>query len=199
VAWLEAAAGAIGLVALVVFGWGMMRGTIAPPSSWAIWAAPPAVVFAAQAFGHAERSGLGLSWLPLAELAGTLGILALAVLRHAAGWPVWWEWWLIAGVALALIVWRLTSNPAAAVFIPSVTDLAGTIPTLVSDYKNPAGETKWSRASWAGLIAAGAIGLIAVRHHSLILWAYPGCLVIMGAAVTMAWMAGERAQPAVAS
>lgn len=185
-------AGIIGLAGLVVYGAGIVveKGTMSP-MSWAIWAFGPVVVWLAF---RSENAGQ-ITWLPAAEAVGTLGVLVLA-LRYGRGVRVApWEWWLAAGIAAALIAWRLTGLPGIAIIAPAVIDVAGTWPTMVDDYKDPSRETTLMRISWAMLVAAGIVGFAEVGPAGAAAYAYPAGLTLMGLMVLGAVYAKPLTQP----
>ncbi|HVU79979.1 MAG TPA: hypothetical protein VHD37_01295, partial [Candidatus Paceibacterota bacterium] len=139
--WHQVAAlitGVLTLSAVVPYVRDMLRGTTRPNLvTWGLWLIIQAIFIAAQFSAGASLSVL----LPLAEMLTVGLVFALGLFgygyRKYRGLDV-----VCLGIAVAAIVlWQISSDPLAAMWLALAADLVAGVPTLAKAYLDPKSET----------------------------------------------------------
>ncbi len=170
-------AGIVGGIGYIPYIRSMLSGTTKPHAfSWLIWSVIAAITFAAQITGGAG---------PGAWLSGfytfTCLFVFLFALRKGERNIVFLDWLSLFGAALSLLFWYLTNSPLLTVFIITLIDCIGYVPTLRKSYIAPQEENP-SLYFLSGL--SYLIALFAMNTYSLITILNPSVLVIANLAFT---------------
>jgi hypothetical protein len=179
--WWGLAAGLTGLAGYLPYLRDAWQRTSGPdPAAWLIWTAEYSVLLAAQAAQHPPPAALCLAAL---QLAGTAAVSA--VLATRGGWHFTAGRWALLGCAAAVMTaWRFTHAPALAICLALAVEGAGMILAILNAYRRPGSETL---LSWWAFAVAGLADLPALGTHAApVLYAYPACFTVMGAAIIVA-------------
>lgn len=127
----------VGIVGYIPYYTDIFRGTTKPhPFTWFGFTLLNAVTFMAQIL---TGGGPG-SWVTAVTTIATLGI-ALLALRQGETSITRLDWICFVGALLAIVLWKLTSNPLVAVVIVTVADIFAFAPTFRKAYLRPHEET----------------------------------------------------------
>ncbi len=134
-----AAAGSI--AAAIVYIRSMFKGNTKPNRvTWLMWMIAPFIATAASL-----SSGAGLVALPIfaAGFSPLLIFLASFFSKKAYWKLVAFDY--VCGIlsAIALALWRVTSNPNTALIFAIISDALAAIPTLLKAWRNPETESAW--------------------------------------------------------
>ncbi len=165
-------AGTVGILGFVPYAVGIINRTTKPnKATWIVWAVLGAVIAASYYAAGATES----AWVPVAY---AFGIFIIAILSLKYGEEKWTplDKGCLAGAALGLALWALTGEAATALYIATLVDAAGSVPTIRKTYEDPGSE---SRAAWALFLLAAVINLFAIREWTLSSASYPVYLVIL--------------------
>ncbi len=161
----------IGLVGYVPYYRDIFRGATKPhPFSWVGFALMLGITFIAQVVTGA---GAG-AWVTGVSALGVLGIAILSFSKGERDITLF-DWMCFGGALIGVALWRLTSDPLAAVLIITVTDTLAFAPTYRKAYYRPQEET-------ASLFVLSAlkylISLFALNSFNLTTALFPISLVL---------------------
>lgn len=180
---LGIAAVVVGLIGYVPYYRDVLRGVTKPhPFSWIGFALLLGITFVAQVVTGA---GPG-AWVNGISALGVLGIAILALAKGEKDITAF-DWFCFGGALLGIVLWRVTSNPLAAVVIVTVTDMVAFAPTYRKAYAKPHEET-------ASLFVLASlkylISLFALTSLSLTTALFPVSLIVSNSALV--WMLWYR-------
>lgn len=183
-------AGMVGILGFVPYAAGIIKRTTVPnKATWIVWAVLGAVIAASYYYAGAVES----AWVPIAYAFGIFVIAILSLKYGQEGWTRL-DKGCLAGAALGLVLWGLTGEAVSALYLATIVDAAGSLPTIRKTYGDPKSE---SRAAWILFSVAAVLNLFAIREWTLSSASYPVYLVILDA--VMLWLifrksAGEEKQ-----
>jgi hypothetical protein len=138
--------------------------------SWFIWSLTGGIGFFAQIISGAGSAAwiLGLGFI-------ICSIITILAFRQGEKSITLTDWIAFSGSLLALILWRLTSNPLMAIIFITVTDILAFIPTFRKGYYKPYEETliSWFFSSFKFIFV-----LVAIQTYSLTTVFYPAYLFL---------------------
>lgn len=165
-------AGIVGILGFVPYAFGIInRTTIPNKATWIVWAVLGAVIAASYYYAGAVES----AWVPIAYSFGIFVIAILSLKYGQEGWTVL-DKGCLAGAALGLAMWGLTGEPVSALYIATLVDAMGSLPTIKKTYEEPGSESK---SAWALFTVAAVLNLFAIREWTLASASYPVYLVIL--------------------
>lgn len=163
---LGIAASIIGLAGFIPYITSILSGRTVPHrTSWFVWSALGVVTAASYFASGARESAL----LPGVNAVAHIAVAGLSLKYGTGGWSRMDKLFL-AGAALGIVLWLLTSNPVTALVVTIVVEAIGAIPTILKTYKAPASEDK---RAWALFLTANTLNLAAVSPRTVVLLAYP--------------------------
>lgn len=159
--------------------WNTIKGVTKPNRvTWLMWTIAPMI-------GTAAALSSGVTWATLpvfmAGFCPLLVFLASFVNKHSYWQLGRFDYACGLLSLLALILWRLTSNPNVAILFAIMSDAAAGVPTLVKSWKFPETETA-SGFSVSGL--NNLMSFFVIQEWTFANYAFPGYLVIMSAMLT---------------
>jgi len=168
-------AGIIGFLAFIPYILDIVKGSTRPnKATWIIWAAVGFVI-AASYFAAGARDS---AWTPVAYAVGILAVAALSLRYGEKGWTKLDIACLI-GAGIGLSLWILTKEPVFALYITTVVDLIGAIPTFKKAHEKPESESK---VAWVMFFIANTLNLFAIGSEwTLPLLSYPGWVFVQSA------------------
>lgn len=165
------AATAIALISYVPYFRDMFAHRTKPHAfTWLIWGVLTGIAFVGQI---ADYAGPG-AWVTGFTAFICVAIAAIAAVRGERD-IARLDWFALAGVGIALLVWFLTSGPLLSVILITIIDNVGFVPTLRKSYYRPAEETM-STFVLSGL--KWVLGLFALEHLSVTTALFPLSIVI---------------------
>lgn len=171
---LAAASVAVGLAAFIPYFRDIARRRTKPHAfSWFVWS----VIMSISFFASLSKGGGYGAYAVGGTAAACLAVFVASLFRGER------EITLVDGLSLAaalfgIVLWTVTSDPAAAVIIVTLVDAVGFIPTFRKSYWKPGQETLLMYA----LNAAGlAMSLFALQAVSLTTVLYPASVVVTNA------------------
>ena len=141
--------------------------------SWLLWGIAPMISFAA-----AVSNGAGLSAIPvfMAGFCPLLIFVTTFAVKEA-------QWKLVkldyaCGLlsALALVFWRVTSDPDIAIGFAILSDALASFPTIVKGWQHPETESPWPYL--VGMFG-GFTSFLAITEWTFSQYAFPAYLVII--------------------
>jgi hypothetical protein len=177
--------GVLLLLAAIPYFRDIFRGAAKPQrTSWFIWVLLGVIAFFSQ---YAKGASYSLILTGIQVLTD-LSIFLLAI-KYGAGGFERKDKIAIAGVALSLLLWYLTNEPAVALFMVIFIDLIGAVLTIMKSYEHPATETS---AIWILTGLSGIFALISVGQLNWVLLAFPLYIVVINFAIALAITLGRR-------
>lgn len=170
----------IGFIGYAPYFRDIFRGKTKPHVfSWLVWSILTAIGFLAQI---TRDAGAG-AWVT-GFTALICFIIAGLAFKYGEKEITKVDWLCFIGALLGVVFWVITSNPATAVIIITITDAVAFFPTFRKTYYKPDEETLFEYA-FASL--KSLIGVFALSSFNLTTALYPASLVVMnGAFVIMA-------------
>ena len=183
---LGISSGAIQIYSIIPYIRDTLKGTTRPNIiSWFIW-------FILALIAALGQLAAGASWsviLPAVITFNTGIILLLSI-----GGYGYKKFNLIDGVCLvgalaAIVIWKITSQPVAAVWLVVIADLISTIPTLIKTHKEPSSETA---ISWLLMAAAAGLAIISTTKIDTANLLYPTYTVLITTLIGSLAFFGQR-------
>lgn len=169
---------AVAVISYIPYVWMVWRGQVRPHVfSWVLWALVNAIVTAAQI---TEHGGPGL-W-STAFTGAMCVVFALMGLKHGRKDIRRIDWILFVLALLAIPLWRLTDNPAAAVVLVTFVNLVAFYMTAHKAWHAPQQESAFSFAC-NGL--KFAIALLALERFNLATAFFPAIAAACGILLTV--------------
>ena len=172
----------------------VLRGQTVPQrATWIVWAVLASISASAQ-LTSGDSQALGFA---VVQAAATILIALLALANGTRHRLSALERFTLFGAALGLAAWLITDTPIYALAIAIGLSALGAIPTILKTYANPASETL---TSWALLLIASLLAILAVGRADPVMLAYPVYLALLYSAILTAAALGKRrtVSPAVA-
>ena len=157
------------------YAWSTVRGATRPNRvTWFLWAAAPLIGFAAQL-----DAGVGLpAVLTLSIGLGPALIFASTFVNPAAYWRISrFDLGCGAVSVAAIVIWRLTGDPALAVIFAVLADLVAGLPTVRKGWAHP--ETENGAVFVFGALN-GVVTLLTIDTWSAATWAFPVYITLLG-------------------
>jgi len=165
-------AGIIGFLAFVPYILDTLNRKTKPnKATWIIWAVL-GIIIAASYWSAGARD---TAWTPIGYAIGILAVTALSFKYGEGGWTKLDKACLL-GAGAGLVVWAITSEPIFALYLTTIIDAIGGIPTIRKTYLRP--ETE-SRAAWAMFLVANSLNLLAINEWTLTIAMYPVYVLIL--------------------
>lgn len=179
----------IGFMGYVPYLRDMLKGATKPHVfSWVVWAILEAIAFAAQISSHA---GAG-AWVTGASMLVAIFVALYAIQYHRSTIRSI-DVVAFCGALIGIVLWKLTSNPLAAVILVTASDALAFAPTFRKSYYEPNTETlfEYGMASLKFIVA-----LFALQSFVLTNWLYPASLILTnGAFVVMSLVRRKKLNP----
>lgn len=180
-------AGVIGAIGYIPYIRDILKGTTKPDRvSWFIWLLEYAALFCAQlSVGTA-----GSLWLIGLQLLAVI-VINLLSYHYGTGGFTKKNSLVLVSVCAILAAWYFIRSADLTIVLLITVETAGVALTMRKVYRQPGSETL---IMWALIALAGMIGVIAVgKGATLILYAYPVALIVMGLGVIGAsWRGSKR-------
>ena len=161
----------IGVIGYIPYCRDILRGTTKPhPFSWLGFGILNGITFIAQVV---SGGGPG-TWVTAITTIATFGIAILAFIHGGKGITIF-DWICFAGALVAIIFWKLTSNPLWAVVIVTTADLLAFAPTFRKGFLRPYEETI---SLYAMSTLKYAISLVALTVCNVTTALFPAAMVI---------------------
>lgn len=161
----------VGFIGYIPYFSGIFKGQTKPHIfSWLGWGLMEAAAFFAQISAGADFGALVVGFSSLTCFI----VVVLAIFKGEKSITLF-DWLAFAGVLIGLILWKLTSNPLAAIILISITDALAFAPTFRKAYYKPR-EEKMISFSLASV--RSAISLAAMGSLNLTTALYPLSLII---------------------
>jgi len=165
------AAGVCVLVANLPYAWATWRRTARPNrATWFIYLTVGIVGCASMAAGGARLTLV----VPALYAVGACVIFALSLRHGEGGWSRLDQCCLATALG-SLVLWGITGDPRTAVVLTALADLAGTIPTIVKAWRDPAGEP---RLSWALYGLGALLAVLSAPAFDITNAAYPAAIFL---------------------
>ena len=162
-------AGLIAAAAYIPYLWKTWKGVTRPNrTTWWIYTVVGGVA-------TASSYAAGARWtlvVPLVYVIGSL-VVALLAIRRGEGGSSWLDRSCLATAAISILVWQVSGDPLLAVIMNSLADIAGSVPTMVKAWRDPARENRWA---WFMFFAANGCTLFLVPQWTLAFALYPSVL-----------------------
>jgi len=169
--FMGAAAAIIGVVQYIPYIYDIERGTTKPHAiSWFIWGLPTAIIWIAQVQAGAEEG----AWTTAITTIVCTIIFFLA-LKRGERKTAMIDWVSLVIALGSVALWSVTDNPFYAVFLATLGDVIGFIPTVRKSFSKPWDETM-STYILGGLKWTISIGALAVLTPITVM--YPLALAI---------------------
>jgi len=132
---------------------------VAQPSkaSWIIWTALDLVVIAGMWSKHSLNGQI------LGAFTGSVVTVVLALKYGKPGWT-WLDKLCLVGGALGIVLWKVFDDANFGIVVSMAIVMLGTIPTIVSAWKNPANE---DRTAWTFFFVSCLFALSAIPAWTL--------------------------------
>lgn len=150
---LSAIAGILFLIGFIPYIREILKGVAKPSkASWIIWTTLDLVVIAGMWAKHSLNGQI------IGAFSGSVITTILALKYGKPGWT-WVDKTCLAGGALGIVLWRAFDDADIGIAIGMAIVMLGTIPTIVSAWKNPAHESRmaWTIFFVSCIFAIGAI------------------------------------------
>ncbi|MFH0885184.1 MAG: hypothetical protein V1861_05740 [Candidatus Micrarchaeota archaeon] len=141
-------------------------------ATWIIWAFL-GIIIAASYYSAGARAS---AWLPAAYAVGIIIIAALSLRYGENGWTVLDKVCLL-GAGAGLGLWAITNDPVFALYLTTIVDAIGALPTIMKAYERPESE---SRAAWVLFLTADILNLLAISEWTLAMALYPVYVSMLG-------------------
>jgi len=159
-------AGIIGFLAFFPYILGTLKGTTKPnKATWIIWAVL-GIIIAASYWSAGARD---TAWTPIGYAFGIVVVAFLSLKYGEDGWTAL-DKWCLAGAGAGLVLWALTSEATLALYLTTIIDAIGGIPTIRKTYQRPESE---NRTAWLMFLAANSLNLLAISEWNLMVASYP--------------------------
>jgi hypothetical protein len=169
-------AGFVAASGFIPYIYSILKGKTRPNrASWLIWAALGGLLFASYVSSGASTT----IWQPLSFAIGPVIVFVLSI-KHGVGGYNKLDVFCLAGAALGLLLWKLSNEPQAALYLSIFVDALGFLPTIKKAYFQPGSE---SRLAWSIGVTSTVINLFAINSWTLEIALYPIYLVIFNSAV----------------
>ena len=147
--------------------------------TWLLWAIAPLIATAA-----ALTRGVGWAALPVFMAGfGPLLVFAASFANKQSYWRLGPTDYLCGACSvLALVLWRITSNPSVAIVFAIVSDGLAAVPTLIKSYTHP--ESESGIAYSTGLFNA-LTSFFAIRSWTFTAYGFPLYLVVANSALLL--------------
>lgn len=176
----------LGILALVPYIRDVLRGTTKPERiSWLIWSVIGCIAFFSQ-------WAKGASYSLFMPASFTLGNAIIFLLSFKYGYSNKLrlrDILALCALAISLVLWYLTREPAIALGIVILIDFIGGVLTIMKSYENPGTETV---SFWILSLISAVLSVLAVGQLNAILLAFPLFIVYQTSAVTIAIKLGKR-------
>lgn len=138
--------------------------------TWLVWATLTAIAFAGQMY---DGAGSG------AYVTGVTAVVSFIIFGFAITGGekniTRSDKFYLAGAALAVVPWLLTSQPLVSVILITLIDFLGFLPTIRKSYHKPYEETLITYLL-SGL--KFVLAIIALENYTIVTWLYPASLVL---------------------
>ncbi len=156
------------------YAWGVLKNIARPnPATWFLWGLTPMINFFAQ-----TQHGFTSQSVVLLALGVTPFIVCAIAIAKQGIWRYLDRFTLIC-VAIALIgivLWRLTSQPALAVYFSIIADIFATLPTIHKAYNDPSSE--YPLPYLLSMVSMG-ITLLTIRQWIFTTYAFPVYMLLI--------------------
>ncbi|MEW6035722.1 MAG: hypothetical protein AB1529_03860 [Candidatus Micrarchaeota archaeon] len=170
-------AGAIGFLAFAPYIKSILAKKTTPNrATWLIWAVLGIIIAASYYSAGARES----AWVPIAYAVGLVFVAGLSLRYGEGGWtPL--DLFCLAGAAIGLLLWALTSEPLFALYLTIAVDALGGVPTLKKAHERPESE---DRLTWLMFLAANTLNLFAIGEWTVAIASYPVYVFILSLAMS---------------
>jgi hypothetical protein len=161
----------IGLIGFIPYYRDIFAGKTKPHAfSWLVWSVMVGIAFAGQVV---EGGGAG-AWVTGTTSLATFSIFLIALKKGERNITVT-DWVSLCGAVVALMIWKLTSEPLYALLLVIVIDSLGYVPTIRKSYHKPHEETlvTYFLAGFKYVFA-----LLALDNYTLVTWLFPAFLMM---------------------
>ena len=164
-------AGAIAIASFIPYARSIRRGATRPNwISWAVWTVLGIVLFASYWASGASDT----LWIAFAYCFNPLAVCLLAY-RYGFSRIEPLDWLCLGGAIVSLLVWRVSHNPAAALYCAVATDGFGALPTIRKAYADPVSE---DALAWRLTFLGSLLNLVAIDSWTPSRCIYPLYLVL---------------------
>ena len=153
-------------------------------ATWLIWSVLGGIAF----FTQLAKGATDSLWLTGVQTLGVFVVFLLSI-RFGTGGLRKWDILALIAAALSLMLWYVTHEPAAALFLIIVIDAIGASLTVAKAYKDPGSETliTWLLSGTSGIFATLAVG-----SFNYTLLAYPVYIALINYSVVASILLGRR-------
>lgn len=184
--WL---AGAIAIVAYVPYLRDTWSGKTRPNrATWWIYTVV-GLVATSGSFAVGARESLTV---PLVYATASLAVALVAIKRGEGGFTLL-DRSCLATAAVSIVLWIATGDPVLAVLLNCVADLAGSLPTMVKAWREPARENRWG---WILFLTANSLNLLLISDWNAWVSLYPVTLWFCSLVITAGCVLARRASAA---
>jgi hypothetical protein len=165
-------AGVIGSLAYVPYIIAMIKRKTTPnKATWIIWSVL-GIIIAASYYSAGARE---TAFVPFGNAIGIVVVTLLALRYGEDGWTSLDKGCII-GAGAGLILWAATSEPLMALYLTTMVDAIGGIPTIEKAWKRPESEDK---LTWVMFVIANSVNILAIREWTLAIAMYPVYVLIL--------------------
>jgi hypothetical protein len=164
--------GIIGFLAFLPYIVSTFQGKTRPnKATWIIWSILGVIIAASYYAAGARETAM----LPFAYALGMILTTAICLRYREEGWTAL-DKGCLAGAGAGLILWALTKDAAMALYLLTIVDAIGSIPTIEKAWKRPETEDK---AAWAMFLIANALNILAINSWTFSVAMYPIYVIIL--------------------
>lgn len=191
--WHEIAAilsGVVQFSSVVPYVWSMVKGTTRPNViSWIVWTLLQVIAITAQFSAGASWSVIILVVMTFNTVLVTfLGLVGYGYRKYGV-----LDWTCFTLAILAILLWRVTSNPVNALILLVAADFLAVIPTLIKTVREPYSELP---LGWFLIAVAAMLSIASTTIFNTANLIYPVYLFIVNALVCIVAFVGQRVKKA---
>ena len=177
--------GLVILLSFVPYLVAIFKGEAKPErASWFIWTILGVISFSSQWAKGANDS----LWLVGVQALGD-GLIFVLALWYGLGGFARRDKIALGFVAISLLLWYITNEPALALCLAIIIDASGAVLTILKSHNQPATEPL---SAWILTSVGGFIGIFAVGSWNWILLAFPIYIFVVNAAIIGSILLGRR-------